>query len=1250
MAHQNHIVDRLTNRLSTILPEHIREDAPIFESFLSSYFEYLESEIIVIEDEQVLTAIQLEDGTVIGDGNLVTEDSSDLLSNRILIPRVEPTDAEESEPIVKGEYIYGKNNGSVAKVKVRQGNVIIVDTVSGTGFAVGETIEGRDGGQTAIVKTYKENSIVASNRLLDYSNIDQTLETFLEYFQKDFIPSLDLADTQNKRLTLKNISTLYKQKGTAESVEFLMRILYGQSSSVKYPIDETIFASKSDYSEVRKMVVVMEQGGIPEATDRIIQYNVEDPSLKDAEAVVETVEIINTTDRRYGLSISRTHRGTFTENSPVVLVDRDGITRYPGTTKGIISELIVDDSSTTFGLESESGDLLLEDNSALLFEGASTGSMYNLNDKINFTGAKTDTSVVEALTTVSELSRGSIEEIYIESAGTGYSANDIIIFENANTEGSGAEAIIGAVGDELILENATVFDQYELIATAGQTKFGGVDSNGDAVRDLNNKPVALNGLDVTVLVDGLEQDVSLYTVQNDGVLFDSSPTTSGGERVELVTKFSRVSLENGDQVYLEGGDQRIRKVTITSGGAGYQTFPQVFVGGYLYFDKTVSITGFSVGELITGQSSNATSSISRIDTKNNRLVVRRSSTDTGTYQDGELIVGGSSSAEAIIKNARVTAGTGAKLFAWSSKIGGVEKVRITNQGYDFDENAVISSTSFDNMLTFAPTTASALDKGVQITGVTSGATGTIVSYDTQRNLLKFTDRQGTFLVDEKVTYGNDSFKVLKYDPYDARGKLSGEGITNDNFFGDTGYLSNEFSNIQDGRIYQTHSYIIKVGESIEKYRSIVKDLVHPAGHIFFGEVAVERVIASSASLADRFAINQDNRLGIINTTFVPTILIELEHTEHIIMEDSTRDSENKLLYENGDRIENEDAFEPKARTQRQTQLLIHTKADELSNMAMAHVLRDYLNEGAEVERHRVETIKKFISSATQTQIANDISDPVAPTASLVTVINQRSPRLDGVVSVLNLATADNDYLKLDREDAVSPIGVRPQDQGKVYQIADFSEEMLVFEDGTNIQLEEPRNRISLEPERRNLEGENMALEDGSGTILLEDETIPEHIERFISERSRELFSPYFYSENNMDRIVMETGEPLVHEQLGTGTLSSFVPHGPTIRSINKIAFQDTYRIAYYMLDEETGSQEEDRFILESGTDGGSGSILLEDTERDGLRISQLNELLQTFYIAELPRHENRRTNIAYSSYVNSSNITNGNLALLIESE
>ena len=143
MAHQDHIVDRLTNRLPSILPEHIREDAPIFEDFLSAYFEYLESEIITLEDTLELSGIELEEGTMVGPGNLIYEDES-----QILIPRTSITDNPEAEPITVGEYIVGSNSGSVAKVTVRSGNTLYVDTISGTGFAIGETITGRDGGQT----------------------------------------------------------------------------------------------------------------------------------------------------------------------------------------------------------------------------------------------------------------------------------------------------------------------------------------------------------------------------------------------------------------------------------------------------------------------------------------------------------------------------------------------------------------------------------------------------------------------------------------------------------------------------------------------------------------------------------------------------------------------------------------------------------------------------------------------------------------------------------------------------------------------------------------------------------------------------------------------------------------------------------------------------------------------------------------------------------------------------------------------
>tara|TARA_Y100001933_G_scaffold81106_1_gene82357 strand:- start:39250 stop:43221 length:3972 start_codon:yes stop_codon:yes gene_type:complete len=1323
MAHQDHIVDRLSNRLPSILPDHIQEESPVFEQFLSAYFEYLESEIITLEDTLELSGVELEAGTVVGSGNLTLEDDGN-----ILIPRISENDTPEPDTIVTGEYIVGSKSGSVAKVRVRSGNTLFVDTISGTGFAIGETITGRDGGQTSKIKSYKENQIVANNRLLDYADIDQTLETFLDHFQKDFIPSLDLGATQNKRLTLKNIGTLYKQKGTAESIKFLMRILFGLNSDIKYPIDETIFAGQNDFDEDRRVFVQMDSGefaGIPKATDKIIQYDANDSTKISAQAIVEQVEIISTIQRQYSVKISRSHEGIFEHNRLVTFTDRDGVTQFTGTLKGIISEIIEGESSTTFGIENEVGDLLLEDGSALLFEGSTIGSLYDEQDVIRFTGAKSDTEEVDALGVVAEVSRGSVEKVFIETAGTGYSAGDMVIFDNTGTGGHGAEGVIGAVGDELILENSIGLDQYELIATAGQTTFGGLDSNGNTILDLNLKPIALDGRDVRVFVNGIEQSQDNFTTKLDRVIFSTSPTPSGGERVELVSKFSRLIKEDGERIFLEQTDTRIRVVEITSGGAGYKKLPLVSPGGHIYIDdvkehvtdgNAVVVQGYIPGETVTGLTSNATGIVQEIDVKNQRLIIKRSSTDTGTFATGEIIKGGTSLTQKTNRFAKVSAGTGGVLFAHSSKVGGIKKIRLTSQGYNFDEDAVLDDLSTFNMLVTQPTSTANLTKGVTFTGADSGATGVVISFDDGRNLLKFENRTGTFLDGEEVNYASSNkFKVLKFDPYDARGKLAGEGVINDNFFGDRGNLSNTFSNIQDSLLYQTHSYVVKVGKSIEEYKAVLKDLVHPSGHIFFGEVAVEQVIVQKETAdqnPDRFSVELEknelandfgkpfNTLGIQNTTFVPTINIELEHTEHILLEDHDevdntlvfigKDRTNKLLDESSLSyhpvyVENEDAFEPSFHVDSQTMILFHTTQAELTAFNMGHVLKQYVQSGfidtdnrpsnnttqtAEAGRSRIETIKRFIANATQTKINNEISEPIASQAASVTVINQRSPRIDSAITVLNLTntpTQGDGYFRLDQvEDGISPLGIRPQDQGKVFQFFQPSEEFMVFEDGTHIQLEEPLNRLVFEPGNRDVDGDNIQFEDATtdvngtslkgGTFLLQDITVPEQIERFVTERSNNLINPYLYYED-FDRIVLETGEPIVKEQSGTGsTIYSFAPLGPRFKSINKIAFQDTYRISYYLLDESRGSgnpedpdfdnSEEDRIILESGTEGGSGHVLLEDSKRDGMRISQLNELLGTQYVDEYDLKDNRRVNFTFSSYVNSSNITNSTLASL----
>ena len=62
MSHESLSSNKITQRLHTILPEHVREDAPAFSAFLSAYFEFLEREVITLKSQSDLDGIALEDG------------------------------------------------------------------------------------------------------------------------------------------------------------------------------------------------------------------------------------------------------------------------------------------------------------------------------------------------------------------------------------------------------------------------------------------------------------------------------------------------------------------------------------------------------------------------------------------------------------------------------------------------------------------------------------------------------------------------------------------------------------------------------------------------------------------------------------------------------------------------------------------------------------------------------------------------------------------------------------------------------------------------------------------------------------------------------------------------------------------------------------------------------------------------------------------------------------------------------------
>jgi hypothetical protein len=85
------------------------------------------------------------------------------------------------------------------------------------------------------------------------------------------------------------------------------------------------------------------------------------------------------------------------------------------------------------------------------------------------------------------------------------------------------------------------------------------------------------------------------------------------------------------------------------------------------------------------------------------------------------------------------------------------------------------------------------------------------------------------------------------------------------YIGTYGQLSSD-KKLQDDVLYHPYSYILTVDENINRYRNIVKRLLHPAGSIFFGEFSTATVVDASiqgAMAAGVDASAADNALDFI---------------------------------------------------------------------------------------------------------------------------------------------------------------------------------------------------------------------------------------------------------------------------------------------------------------------------------------------------------------------------------------------------
>jgi len=82
-----------------------------------------------------------------------------------------------------------------------------------------------------------------------YSDIDTTVESFIQYFINQYINAIPQDIFTNKKLLVKNISDLYNAKGSKKSYDLLFRLLFNKSVDIFYPSTQILKASDGKWKQ-----------------------------------------------------------------------------------------------------------------------------------------------------------------------------------------------------------------------------------------------------------------------------------------------------------------------------------------------------------------------------------------------------------------------------------------------------------------------------------------------------------------------------------------------------------------------------------------------------------------------------------------------------------------------------------------------------------------------------------------------------------------------------------------------------------------------------------------------------------------------------------------------------------------------------------------------------------------------------------------------------------------------------------------
>ena len=382
---------KLSGLIESQLPDFIVEDNPGLVNFIKAFYEWEEQQGTLATGTATIT-----------NGAVTSIAITNIGSGYIVAPTIKITG--------------GGGSGATAVATIGSGVQTVTITNPGSGYTSAPVVtfttpEGRPYERIA--------------RLPKYWDIDDTIDSFIQYFKTTFMASIPDTILANRRKLVKHIREMYQAKGTENSYRLLFRILFDKPVGFYYPKEDILKSSHGNWVENKSIRVTAISGDPFDLANRQITE-----AFSGATAsVTSVISFIVGSETVYELFlVPSTITGTFTSGKTIAP------TTALSATENIVAKIGYSFTGITVSVD---------------------GFGYTSGDTITLSGG----SGSNAQAIVDDIGNGPIDSISIVDGGTGYAVNERLVITNqTGNVGQGAGGFISEVSGtgvirRIVLEN-----------------------------------------------------------------------------------------------------------------------------------------------------------------------------------------------------------------------------------------------------------------------------------------------------------------------------------------------------------------------------------------------------------------------------------------------------------------------------------------------------------------------------------------------------------------------------------------------------------------------------------------------------------------------------------------------------------------------------------------------------------------------------------------------------------------------------